>query len=313
MGSIEQLPSQRWRGIARNPQTGQRRSKTFDTAHEADAWWKATERDWDGVYEQAGIAVTRQVRGIKRWTLGEWAEHYLAEAEVTEATRTNYAYLLGLAQRYFGEDRMLAEITRSEVTGWMAEMRRAGRSNHNRCSALVVTKMMFRAAVEVDVLTVDPSYRVPLPKLDPVVERVLTEVEFSAVLAKLPATLRPMALLGYDSGLRWGEAAALSVQRLNLLHRRVTVVDHLRRDGTVQHHTKGRNRRDVPLTARTVEAIEAHMRTYRRWTGCCSPATGTDRGRAAAPSRHGPPPAGPRSWRHPGPAGMTCGTASAPA
>ncbi len=56
MGWVEELPSGRFRGVARNPLTGKKWSKAHDRWSQADAWWRAEERDADGDYTAAGLA-----------------------------------------------------------------------------------------------------------------------------------------------------------------------------------------------------------------------------------------------------------------
>ncbi|MGH3936452.1 MAG: hypothetical protein ACRDS1_15985 [Pseudonocardiaceae bacterium] len=62
MGWVEELPSGRWCGVARNTLTSKKWSKAHDRW--ADAWWRREERDLDGSYTAVGLEVTRQQRGI---------------------------------------------------------------------------------------------------------------------------------------------------------------------------------------------------------------------------------------------------------
>jgi integrase len=119
---------------------------------------------------------------------------------------------------------------------------------------------MLNAAVESNVLPSNPAAGVKLPRGARQPDRVLSRDELDQLLAVLAEPWRTLVDVAANTGLRWAELAGMQVHRLDLLRRQLTVVEVLRRDGTLKQYPKSRaSQRTVPLPPGTVNALAAHL------------------------------------------------------
>lgn len=257
----EQLPSGRWRGVARDRVSGKRTSKTFPTFAEANAWAITTEAEIDGGYRGHGLTVTRQQRGIP-----SFAEHVVAWARKGPPDCE-----LATLRNYRSQARMLAarwpavrvdDLTEDAVTDYLAELRDDAVAPSTRTLRLTVLRHAMRAAVKAGYRADDPTLGIKGPKAREHQGRVLAEPELMLMLACLPGWLWPAALLSHDAGPRIGEIAGLRMFNLNLLHGLVTIADVIDDDGSLRTYPKGKVIRDVPLSARALAALREHVRCH---------------------------------------------------
>lgn len=90
----------------------------------------------------------------------------------------------------------------------------APKTVHN-CHGLLFSIM--QAAVVARRIRINPCAGTNLPKREPHEMRFLTEVELARLLTALPKHWRPLVLLLFATGLRWGEAIGLRVRFVDLL------------------------------------------------------------------------------------------------
>jgi integrase len=93
-----------------------------------------------------------------------------------------------------------------------------------------VIRAMFNFAVMSDYLGRSPCRNVKLPKVHSARRHDLTPEEVAAVFDAMPEDYRAMVPLGAVLGLRWGEVAGLRVGRVDVLGRRLQVVETVGRD-----------------------------------------------------------------------------------
>lgn len=159
-------------------------------------------------------------------------------------------------------DRRLGAIVPADVQAVVNTM--AGRlapstvvRNTNTLAAI------FRYAVDRDYLAKSPMRTVKRPKVPRTRARILSPDELARLADAHPAEYAPMVWLGALLGLRWGEVAALTVDDLDVLGRRV----HVRR--TLSRDEKGRTvvaepksdagHRTVAMPAELAEVLAAHL------------------------------------------------------
>lgn len=262
MGYVETLPSGRHRGVPWNAAAGRRgKSKSFDRWSEADAYWRRIEAETDGDYGSAGVAVTRQQRGIPSFAahVVEWAQAGIDDGEL--CTRRSYrSQAKMLAQRWPTE--RVDEITELMVRGYLAQLRDAGTSPSTRTLRLTVLRHAMRAAVKAGYRADDPTLGIKAPKRREHEARVLTEAELADIRAALPEWLAPAPLLSHDAGLRVSEIAGLRMTDLDLLHGTVSVVGIINIDGQWRGYPKSKIFRDIPLSARCLAALRSHVRAH---------------------------------------------------
>lgn len=250
MAWAEKLPSGRYRGVYRDG-AGKRRSAGV-YSHKAKA-----EREAGAKESDARKRLWRDPEAYKRpW--GEWVEEWMRGRRVEASTARADASRLKTHLKPKWETTPLGSITRHDVKAWAGELAAkpgVGPSTVQRVVHLFSASL--NAAVDAEVLDVNPAARIKLPGGAPAAERFLTREEYAAIRAQLPTEHDQLVadLLVY-TGLRWGEAAGLHSARLDLRRGLVRVVEtYDEGDGVVKAYPKGKRVRDVPLTPELGERL----------------------------------------------------------
>jgi len=249
MAWAEKLPSGMWRGVYRDAAGKKRRSQPLMHQKAAKAW--ATKR------EQA-------VRGGQdpdagRLLVSDWAEQWwtsrVVERSTAGADRGRYRAVVD----EFG-DRRLEAVTVLAVQSWVSRLVKQDRSASTVRKYHAVLSSMLGAAVRERLIPDNPCRFVQLPTLPGGRDVYLTRDEVDRVVAVLDEPNATIVLTLAYTGLRWGELAGLHAGRLDMLRRRMEVVDVLEEVDSVRslkEYPKGRGnkpnyaRRVVPLRRTT--------------------------------------------------------------
>jgi integrase len=210
-------------------------------ARRSDGKWRARYRDAagreharhfprkiDAVRWLASVEIAR-ARGEwvdprrARVTVAEWAGEWLAaQVQLKASTRQRYELALN---RHIGPTwgRVpLASVSFADVSAWVQALGAAGLSASTVRQAHRVLSLMLDYAVRDGRLVRNPAVGVRLPRVNRSEPVFLNHGQ----VAELVEACEPYGLLveflAY-TGLRWGEATALRVHRLDLLRRRVHV------------------------------------------------------------------------------------------
>jgi integrase len=154
----------------------------------------------------------------------------------------------------------LVGITNAEVVAWVASMRSAGLSASRVRQAYHLFSAMLEAAVRDRRLASNPAAAVDLPRLPRKERRYLDHAEVAA-LADACGPYQPLVLvLGY-CGLRWGEAAALRVRRVDTMRGRLEIIESMTEvDGrAVCGPPKTHQTRSVPVPAFLRDLLTEHV------------------------------------------------------
>lgn len=73
-----------------------------------------------------------------------------------------------------------------------------------------------------------------------------------------------MCLLGFYTGLRWGELSGLHCHRIDRRRSRLFVVEVNTKSGIKEYPKSSKSRREVPLPAHALEALERHIHRLER-------------------------------------------------
>jgi integrase len=194
--------------------------------------------------------------------LGEWAERWFASTvALRPGTRRTYRLLLDhqILPHFGGAP--LASIDPLAVHEWQAGLVAAGLSPSRIRNAAQVLGQILDAAVSGGRLHRNPAQGLRRPRI---VEREMTFLA-AAELERLASEIADpygvlVRFLGW-TGLRIGEAAALRVGRLDLLARRVEVVEAATEVGgrLAWGPTKTGERRTVPLPHFLAEQLGAYL------------------------------------------------------
>lgn len=183
-------------------------------------------------------------------TVGEWAGKWLdAQAHLKPATRSGYA---GVLRRYVlpaWADRPLVDVQHAEVAGWVSSLGSRGLAASTVRHAHRVLSQVLGMAVRDGRLARNVADGVPLPRARRAQPRFLTHAEVEQLAAECPAPFDLFVRVLAYTGLRFGEATALRAARVDLMRRRVQVVEAVAEvDGVLVYGTpKTHQERSVPL------------------------------------------------------------------
>lgn len=161
-----------------------------------------------------------------RVTVGELAGRWIAHT-VTQKPSTMAATEGALRTHVLPKwrDVYAADISHTDVKSWVARLS-AERGPATVHRAHNVLSMILEDAVRDGRLAKNPAAGVPLPRTSRKARVYLTHQQVAA-LASASGEFRLVVLFLAYTGLRWGEMAALRAGRVDLLRRRVEVVENV--------------------------------------------------------------------------------------
>jgi integrase len=186
--------------------------KTFATLKEAKAWRAAAT-----THVNEGRQIARS-----RMTLRDAAEAWLAGAEAeppTVLTRSGKSYKPSVLRGYrhdleqhilrdLGAVR-LSDVRRGDLQALVDRMIGRGLSGSKVRNAIVAVRVVYRHAIERDLVAVNPTIDLRVPNGSKPRERAASAAEAADLLAALPADLRPIYATAFYAGLRRGELRGL--------------------------------------------------------------------------------------------------------
>jgi integrase len=233
---------------------------TFATKVEADRWLAS--------------AVSDQAQG--KWidpkagkvSLRRFAEEWMrGKAALAPKTSELYSYLLDRLILPKLGDVDLVDLSPARVRAWRASLVRAGRPGPSTIAKAyrLLSSMMATAVVD-NLLARNPCLEKGAGVERAAEIRVATPEQVAAVAEAIGHRYRALVLTAAYAGCRWGELAALRQRNLDLLHRRLVVVEQVveLKDGTllVCEPKTAAGRRVVHLPAGLVEELEEHLAHY---------------------------------------------------
>jgi integrase len=215
-GSVDHLPSGRWRARYRGPD-GHRHTAAFRTKADANAWLSAQQTD-----ELRGAWV--DPRG-GRLMLRDWEQQWWATTvNLRPSTRArDRGYLDRYVLPQFG-DSELRHITQLDIRAWLAGLA-------SRLSPATVVKAyqllakLLGSAVDAGLISETPCRRLPLPRVERQEMRFLTVDEVARLADAINPRYRALVLVAAYGGLRIGEMAGLRRTRVDILRARVDVAE----------------------------------------------------------------------------------------
>jgi len=203
----------RWYAIYYTPDGVQRSGGGFSTKRDA-------ERAANKLEQQAAVGTLADASRGKLTFAGYVERYYWPAAQHLEPT-TLAGYRSNLDCRflpYFGRMRM-SRIVASTVQAWVNEVctevedyagnRRVPLSARSVRKYHTFLHAIFERAIIDQVVTVNPCAHTALPKFVAAPKKAITPEQFEALLGKIPPRYRVLVLIAIETGVRWGEMAAL--------------------------------------------------------------------------------------------------------
>ncbi|WP_170259187.1 tyrosine-type recombinase/integrase [Nocardioides psychrotolerans] len=151
----------------------------------------------------------------------------------------------------------IGSIRRHDVKEWAAALAKSGTGPGTVQHCVRLLSVSLAAAVDAEIITVNPASGIKLPPGAQEVERFLTREEYDAVVAQLPTTRDHLIVhtLAF-TGMRWGEMAGWHRARFVPERGVARVVETFEeKSGLVKAYPKGRRVRDVPVPAWLVNML----------------------------------------------------------
>ena len=214
MANIAKRSDGRWRARYRDRQ-GKEIARHFERKIDAQRWLDSvTTAVANGVYVDPARS---------RITVAEWSQKWLdSKTNLKATTRRDYESLLHAHIRPRWGELALADVQHEDITTWLAELTAQGLSASRVRAAHVALSQMLKLAVRSGRLARNAAEYVPLPRVQRAEKRYLTHAEVDA-LADAAGAYRAVVLFLAYTGVRYGELAALRVDRLDMLRRRAVI------------------------------------------------------------------------------------------
>ena len=252
MASVARRPDGRWRARYRDGD-GREHAQHFERKIDAERWVAAQRVSVDtGQHVDPRSGRTTLAEYADRWRSAQVHRPSTA-ALVDSQLRLHVLPQLGARQ--------LVSLRRSEVQAWVR-----GRS---QVLAPATTRQVYRllatilrSAVEDRMLTTSPCVRIAMPSRDPGQVEPLSVEQVEALVGAAPAHYRALIVLMSGTGLRPGEAFAVSTDRVDFLRRRLRVdrqVSLVSGPPTFAPPKTAASVRTVPLPGVVLEALAAHL------------------------------------------------------
>lgn len=257
MASLKKRPDGRWRARYRDPD-GREHARHFTRKSDAERWLANIQSDIArGAYRDPAAA---------RTTFKEYAEKWRAQQPHRPGTARLYERTLRLHVYPVIGARQLGALRRSDIQGLVAGLVSSDYKPKTIENVVRLIRAVLNAAVDDGIIATSPHRKVTWP---PVEHRYVVPLPLDGVRRAadaISARMRALVLLSVGTGLRQGEALGLTVDRVNLLRREVTVdrqlVKVIGKPPALGSLKTTSSRRVVPLPTFVVDALAAHMAAY---------------------------------------------------
>lgn len=253
MANIAKRPDGTWRARYRDA-AGNEHARHFARRVEAQRWIDSvTTAVQTGTYVDPARAKVPLETVAAQWFAGK--------INLRPTTRARYESALQVHVLPRWGDIPLDRIEHGEIQAWLAQLSVAGQSGASVRKAHGVLSAILELAVRDRRLPSNPAAGTSLPETNERRRRYLTagQVEELAVAA---GKGRPVVFVLAYCGLRWSELAALRVENVDLLRRRLDIaqaVTEVNGGQLVWNTPKNHERRTVPIPRFLVDELAAHL------------------------------------------------------
>ena len=197
-----------------------------------------------------------------RLDFGTWATRWLdTRTNLKPKTLDGYQSLLRVHLLPRLADTPLHAIDHLDVEAFIAELADTGLSPSRIRQAHQLLSMILRAAVRSRRIAFNPAEGVSLPRANTRQMKFIDSDEVARLAEAIPDRYEAWVYVASYGGLRWAELAGLKRKRVNLLRRRLHIVETLS-DVRGQLHwsdTKNHQSRDVALPGFVCDILGSHV------------------------------------------------------
>lgn len=252
MGNVQKRDNGKWRARYRDP-SGREHARHFDRKVDAERWLVSMEST-----KHRGEWVDP---AMSRITVGDWSTRWLeGQSQLKPQTRERYRNIVRVqVLPEWGQVRLSA-ISHADVVAWVAKLVADGYAASTVRQIHRVLSLMLDLAVRDGRLPRNPATGVRLPRAakgEPVFLSHTQVEQLAEACIDYDLFVRVLAY----TGMRWGEATAVRVRRLDLMKRRIEVVHTaVELNGQMTYGTpKTHQRRSVPVPRSLVDALAEHV------------------------------------------------------
>lgn len=236
---------------------GERETEAFDRKVDAETFRDAaTTRLTTGTYvtEKAGLATIADV----------WEQYLSHQKPGGTRARRESAWRTWVSPKW--ATLSVRDVQRSGVKAWMVEMTDKGAKPTTVESAMEVLRGILQVAVDDKRLAENVARGHKLPARTEPPKVYLSHEQVRELADAIDARYRTLVLFLAYAGLRFGEAAALSVQDVDFLRRQVYVRQQVSEvEGKLSWTpTKGKRRRHVPVPKFLIEPLSTQCQGKKR-------------------------------------------------
>ena len=255
MANVNRRPNGRWRARYRDSE-GQQHAKDFDRKADAERWARGQQATVDsGVHIDPRAGKETVLEYAERWRAAQ-VHRPTTAALVESQVRLHIGPQLGA--------RPLASLRRSDVQAWV-KGRSQVLSPRTTRQVYRLLATILRSAAEDRLIGTSPAVRIQLPRLDPGKVKPLTVEQVERLVDLAPARYRALLVMMAGTGLRPGEAFAVTVDRVDFLRKRLRVDRQLvllQGPPVFAPPKTSSSVRTVPLPATVAAALAAHLRDH---------------------------------------------------
>ncbi len=262
MGNIQKRTNGRYRARYRGPDNRER-SRTFDRRADAEKWLATQEASkYRGDWTDPQLGRTR---------FGDWEPQFTGgRVHLKESTRARDEALMRTLVLPHLSGHMLGAVLPAHVQSWVVDLAAAGYAPSTVRKAYQLAAGVFSSAVESGVIPRSPCRNIRLPREVRIEMRFLDPSEIAALSAAIDPRFSTLIFTAAYGGLRWGELAALRIEDVNLLRRRITVTRTLSEVGGEIQFTEPKTRaawRTVAIPPSVAEQMGQHIGRYPALAG----------------------------------------------
>jgi integrase len=256
MATIKRTEYGTWTVRYRDPSGRQKRS-TFRKHADAQAFRAQV--------ENAILSGTYIDPNATRLSFSAWATRWLdTRTHLKPKTLYGYESLLRVHLLPRFGDTPLHGIDYLDVEAFIADLSASGLSPSRTRQAHQLLSMILKAAVRSRRLGLNPAEGVSLPRANTRRMKFLDSDEVACLADAVPPRYETWVYVASYGGLRWAELVGLRRKRVNLLRRRLHVVETLSEVGgeLIWTSTKNHQTRDVALPGFVVDKLANHLARY---------------------------------------------------